>query len=64
VVKCKGYACILHASPSLHLLQARPFSKAQPLDATTAVLWSVEESGNLVDLTKNNDDMLEVKKVV
>jgi hypothetical protein len=51
--------------PGLHLLlQARSFSETQPLDATTAVLWSAEESGNLVDLTKDDGGMSEVKKEV
>jgi hypothetical protein len=34
------------------------------MDETTTLLWSVEESGNLIDLTKNDDGMLEVKKEV
>jgi hypothetical protein len=46
----------------LHLLQARSFSEAHPMDAATAELWSVEESGNFVDLTKDDHGMPEVKK--
>jgi hypothetical protein len=34
------------------------------MDAATAVLWSTEESDNLVDLTMDDDDMPEVKKEV
>jgi hypothetical protein len=50
--------------PGLHLLQARSFSEAQPMDETTALLWSAKESDNLIDFTKNDDSMLEVKKEV
>jgi hypothetical protein len=32
------------------------------MDETMALLWSVEESAKLVDLTKDDDDMPEVKK--
>jgi hypothetical protein len=48
--------------PGLHLLQARSFSEAQPMDETSALLWSAEERGILVDLTKDDDAMPEVKE--
>jgi hypothetical protein len=48
----------------LHLLQARSYSEARPMEETTAALWSAEESGNLVDLTKDDDGMPEVKRKV
>jgi hypothetical protein len=52
-----------HANvPGLHLLQARLFSEIQPMEETTAVLWSAEQSGNLIDLTKDDGDMPEVKE--
>jgi hypothetical protein len=48
--------------PGLHLLQARSFSEAQPMDETSALLWSTKESGVLVNLTKDNDGMPKVKE--
>jgi hypothetical protein len=49
--------------PGLHLLQARLYSLAEPMDETRAVLWSAQESGNFVDLANDDDGMLQVKKV-
>jgi hypothetical protein len=46
----------------LHVLQARSFKEAQPLDERTTLVWSAEESGVLVDLTKDYDAMPQVKK--
>jgi hypothetical protein len=46
----------------LHLLQARSFNKAQPMDEATTLLWSAEESGVLIDLTKDDDTLPSVKK--
>jgi hypothetical protein len=34
------------------------------MEKTTSILWSVEESGNLADLTEDDDGMLEMKKEV
>jgi hypothetical protein len=34
------------------------------MEKNTSVLWSAEESGNLVDLTEDDDGMLEMKKEV
>jgi hypothetical protein len=34
------------------------------MDETTALVWLAEESGVLVDLTKDDDPMLQVKKEV
>jgi hypothetical protein len=48
--------------PGLHLLHAMSFSKAQPLDETVTLLWSAEESDNLIDLMKDDDGMPEVKE--
>jgi hypothetical protein len=48
--------------PGLHLLQARFFNEAQPMDEATTLLWSTEESGVLVDLTKDDDTLPSVKK--
>jgi hypothetical protein len=45
----------------LHLLQARSFNEAQPMDKATALMWSVEESGVLADVTKDDDAMPSVK---
>jgi hypothetical protein len=39
----------------LHLLQARSFNEAQPLDEATVIMWSTEDSGVVVDLTKDDD---------
>jgi hypothetical protein len=50
--------------PGLHLLQARSFNEAGPMDERTALLWSAEESGVLVDLTKDDDARPSVKKEV
>jgi hypothetical protein len=48
--------------PGLHLLQARSFNEAQPLYEATAVMWSAQESGVIVDLTKDDDDLPPVKQ--
>jgi hypothetical protein len=48
--------------PGLHLLQARSFSEAHPIDETSALLWSAEERGVLVDLTRDDDAMPKVKE--
>jgi hypothetical protein len=32
------------------------------MEKTTAVLWSAEQSGNLIDLTKDDGDMPKVKE--
>jgi hypothetical protein len=48
--------------PGLHLLQARSFNEAQPLDEATAVMWSAEDSGVIVDLTKDDNDLPPVKQ--
>jgi hypothetical protein len=45
--------------PGLHVLQARSFNEAQP---TTALVWSAEQSGVLVDITKDDDAMPQVKE--
>jgi hypothetical protein len=50
--------------PGLHVLQARSFNEPQPMDETSALLWSVKESSVLVNLTKNDDAMPQVKKEV
>jgi hypothetical protein len=50
--------------PGLHLLHARSFNEAQPRDEMTTLLWSAEESGIIVDLTKDDDAMPLVKKEV
>jgi hypothetical protein len=42
--------------------QARSFNEAQPMDEATTLLWSAEESGCLVDLTKDDDTLPSVKK--
>jgi hypothetical protein len=41
--------------PGLHVLQARLLKEPQPMDETLALVWSAEESGVLVDLTKDDD---------
>jgi hypothetical protein len=48
----------------LHLLQARLYSEAQPMDEAMAILWSAQESGNLIDLSSDDDVMSKVKKEV
>jgi hypothetical protein len=48
--------------PGLHLLQARSFNEAQPLDEATAVVWSAEDSGVVVELTKDDNDLPPVKQ--
>jgi hypothetical protein len=40
--------------PGLHLLQARSLNEPQPMDETSALVWSVEERGILVDLAKDD----------
>jgi hypothetical protein len=50
--------------PSLHVLQARSLNEPQPMDKTSALVWSAEESGVLVDLTKDDDGMPLVKNEV
>jgi hypothetical protein len=50
--------------PGLHMLQVRSFKEPQPMDETLALLWSAEDSGVLVNLTKNDDAMSQVKKEV
>jgi hypothetical protein len=49
--------------PSLHVL-ARSFNEPQPMDETAALLWPAEESVVLINLTKNDDTMLQVKMEV
>jgi hypothetical protein len=44
--------------PGLHVLQARSFNEAQPLDEATAVMWFTQDNGVIVDLTKDDDDDL------
>jgi hypothetical protein len=41
--------------PGLHMLQVRSLNEPQPMDKTLALVWSVEESGVLVDLTKDEN---------
>jgi hypothetical protein len=41
--------------PGLHLLQAKSFNEAQPLDEEMAIMWSAEDSAVVVDLTKDDD---------
>jgi hypothetical protein len=48
--------------PGLHLLQARSFNEAQPLDETTAVMWSAGDSNIIVNLTKDGDALPPVKQ--
>jgi hypothetical protein len=48
----------------LQLLQARSSNEAQPMDETMTLVWSAEESGVLVDLTKDDAAMPQVKKEV
>jgi hypothetical protein len=42
-----------------HVLQARSYAKAQPMADARAAAWSAQDSGSIVDLTK---DDVEVKK--
>jgi hypothetical protein len=46
----------------LHVLQARSYNEAHPLDEATMVLWSAKDSGVIVDLTKDNDILPPVKQ--
>jgi hypothetical protein len=46
------------------LLQARSFNEAQLMDERTALVWSAEERGVLIELTKDDDAMSPVKKEV
>jgi hypothetical protein len=45
-------------APGLHVL-ARSYTQAQPMADARAAAWLVQDSGNVVDLTKDN---VEVKK--
>jgi hypothetical protein len=46
-------------APGFHVLQARSYTEAQPMPDARAVAWSAQDSGYVVDLTK---DDIEVKK--
>jgi hypothetical protein len=48
--------------PGLHLLHARSFNEARLLDEVTTVMWSAEDSGVIVDLTKDDDALPPVKQ--
>jgi hypothetical protein len=48
--------------PSLHVLQERSLNEPQPMDEMSTLVWSAEESGVLVDLTKDDDALPPVKQ--
>jgi hypothetical protein len=50
--------------PGLHVLQAKSLNEPQPMDEASAFVWSAKESGVLVDLTKDDNDMPQVKNEV
>jgi hypothetical protein len=51
--------------PGLHMLQARSLNEPQPMDETSTSFWSAaEQSGFLVDLTKDVYGAGQVKKEV
>jgi hypothetical protein len=50
--------------PGLHVLQARSLEEPQPMDETSALVWSAKETDVLVDLTNDDDGAPRVKKEV
>jgi hypothetical protein len=46
----------------LYVLQARSLNEPQPMDETSTLVWSTEESGVLIDLTKDDDALPQVKE--
>jgi glutamine amidotransferase PdxT len=50
--------------PGLHMMQARLLKEPQPMDEISALVWSAEESGVLMNLTNDDDGAPQVKKEV
>jgi hypothetical protein len=44
------------------LLQARSFNEAQPLNEAMAVIWSAEDNGVIINLSKDDDALPPMKR--
>jgi hypothetical protein len=48
--------------PGLHMLQTSSLNDPKSMDETSALVWSAEQSDALIDLTKDDNVLQQVKK--